>query len=377
VEEEESQNYADANALSILAVDDSRLVRAVITQTLQERGYDTVEAGDGVEALDVLKKRHVDLVLLDLAMPVLDGPSMLERLRGEGDETPVILLTGKTETAVIANCIRSGISDYILKPVKQEELIDKVRKVIGGGVAVADDDGEFDDPQDKPAVLLVDDSEMVADNLREILPEGTWLESTTSADGAVALCTDMQFSKIVIDTEIPGQNSVELASKLGEMQNSAQIYGLYLRNVTDPLARSLEDGFSGFLVKPFETNQVNTLFEIEAHVGDLVVVEEGVVKILPSLDGSDDAEVYFSKVGELLGAAVEQIASDSYPEVILDVSEVPRTEVFPLFVESSLMLINEFGLGASVVGPETVLVGVDTGDVDVPVFQTVDQARVA
>ena len=102
----------------IMTVDDSLLVRSIITAALNERGFDMVEASDGVEGLEKLDSEEIDLVLLDVMMPGMDGPTMLQRMRAQNDQTPVILLTAKTETSVIRECLRYGLADCIVKPVK-------------------------------------------------------------------------------------------------------------------------------------------------------------------------------------------------------------------------------------------------------------------
>ena len=72
----------------ILTVDDSRAVRTIIGKTLRAN-FDILEAEDGEKGLAVLQEETVDLVLLDVTMPVMDGPEMLKRLRERGDQTPV------------------------------------------------------------------------------------------------------------------------------------------------------------------------------------------------------------------------------------------------------------------------------------------------
>ena len=101
----------------ILTVDDSRAVRTIIGKTLRAN-FDILEAEDGEKGLAVLQEETVDLVLLDVTMPVMDGPEMLKRLRERGDQTPVILLTAESKTSLIGGMMQAGISDYILKPFK-------------------------------------------------------------------------------------------------------------------------------------------------------------------------------------------------------------------------------------------------------------------
>jgi DNA-binding response OmpR family regulator len=115
---------------AILTVDDSRAVRNLIGKQVRELGFDVLEAEDGVQGLEALARTRVDLVLLDVTMPNMDGPSMLRKMRENGDQTPVIMLTSESSRDTVAGSILLGISDYILKPFKPEELRQKMLTVL-------------------------------------------------------------------------------------------------------------------------------------------------------------------------------------------------------------------------------------------------------
>ena len=114
----------------ILTVDDSRAVRNIVGKQLKALGYEVLEAQDGNQALDQLQSTRVDVILLDVNMPELDGPGMLRKLRERGDQTPVIMLTSESERTIVMDAMALGISDYILKPFKPEELREKVVSVL-------------------------------------------------------------------------------------------------------------------------------------------------------------------------------------------------------------------------------------------------------
>jgi DNA-binding response OmpR family regulator len=128
---------------AILTVDDSRAVRTIIAKQVRELGFEVLEAEDGVQGLEQLVHAAVDLVLLDVTMPNMDGPTMLRKMREAGSKTPVIMLTSESTRSIVAGAIMTGISDYILKPFKPEELRAKLLSVLQaepGGEAVEDDD---------------------------------------------------------------------------------------------------------------------------------------------------------------------------------------------------------------------------------------------
>ena len=117
---------------TILAVDDSATMREMVAFVLESAGYRVIEAEDGAQGLEQLQAAHVGLVLLDVNMPNMDGPTMLKKMRERGDQTPVIMLTSESERTIVMGAMVLGISDYILKPFKPEQLREKVLSVLQG-----------------------------------------------------------------------------------------------------------------------------------------------------------------------------------------------------------------------------------------------------
>jgi len=115
---------------SILVVDDDTATRVTVARVIERMGHEVVQAGDGAAALAILSECKFDLVVLDVMMPVLDGPSTLARMREGGDRTPVILLTAESSRALVAGALKRALVDYIKKPFGLEELRRKVREAI-------------------------------------------------------------------------------------------------------------------------------------------------------------------------------------------------------------------------------------------------------
>jgi two-component system cell cycle response regulator len=101
-----------------LVVDDNRLNRMLLGRALTELGVEPVEAENGVRALEIMAETPVDVVLLDLLMPVLDGYATLERLRADDAlrHIPVIVITAVDELDSVVRCIEMGATDYLPKP---------------------------------------------------------------------------------------------------------------------------------------------------------------------------------------------------------------------------------------------------------------------
>ena len=107
---------------TVLIVDDEELIRWSLAEHLKGEGYDIIQGENGVQALEQVRAGAPDLILLDLKMPEMDGLTALRKLREEGYETPVVVLTahGGVDRAVEAT--RLGASDYLSKPFELREI---------------------------------------------------------------------------------------------------------------------------------------------------------------------------------------------------------------------------------------------------------------
>lgn len=114
----------------ILVVDDEAPVREMIGDALSLAGYRTLSAGDGLEAINLLRSNSVDLIVSDINMPKLDGFQLLESLRLKGDNTPFVLLTASKERPHLSTGFRLGADDFIAKPFGIEELALRVAAIL-------------------------------------------------------------------------------------------------------------------------------------------------------------------------------------------------------------------------------------------------------
>jgi DNA-binding response OmpR family regulator len=114
---------------SVLVVDDEPIVRDVVVRYLQHEGYETLEAGDGLHAQELLRKHEPSLVVLDLMLPGMDGLELCRWIRARS-ELPVIMLTARAEEADRIVGLELGADDYITKPFSPRELAVRVRAVL-------------------------------------------------------------------------------------------------------------------------------------------------------------------------------------------------------------------------------------------------------
>ena len=116
--------------LKVLTVDDSKTIRMIVKKAFQTYNCEIIEAENGVEGLAAASKIKLGLIILDITMPVMNGVEMLERLKSDGElkNIPVIMLTAESGKENVMNIVKQGVKDYMVKPFKGEDLIERVRK---------------------------------------------------------------------------------------------------------------------------------------------------------------------------------------------------------------------------------------------------------
>lgn len=118
----------------VLTVDDSSTMRRIIKNTLKKIGFSNIlEAGNGIEALDLMAQNSVDIVVTDWNMPEMDGLTFVKTLRSKPEykELPILMITTEAAKEDILNALRSGVNNYVVKPFTPETLKEKVYKLLG------------------------------------------------------------------------------------------------------------------------------------------------------------------------------------------------------------------------------------------------------
>jgi DNA-binding response OmpR family regulator len=110
----------------ILIVDDEETVRDLLQRILEKVGYDVITAVNGQEALDKVSQCNVNLVLLDMKMPGLDGFQILDGIR-QRSNIPVIMLSGMRDETIKIDSLGLGADDYIVKPFSTGELLARIQ----------------------------------------------------------------------------------------------------------------------------------------------------------------------------------------------------------------------------------------------------------
>jgi len=114
----------------VLVADDDRAIRESLERVLSLEGHQVAAAADGAAALEAARAEPIDLIVLDLMMPSVDGLTVCRVLRSEGDRTPILMLTARTETSDRVAGLDAGADDYLPKPFDPAELLARVRALL-------------------------------------------------------------------------------------------------------------------------------------------------------------------------------------------------------------------------------------------------------
>lgn len=321
----------------ILTVDDSRSVRMIVTKQLADLGVEIEEAENGEEGLAKLEELHFDLVLLDVTMPVLDGPGMLERMRASGNTTPVLMLTSESKRSIVAALIKMGIEDYILKPFRPEELRAKVLKVLHkdesmDAIMQAEAPAPKETPESPAAptgtrqfvdVLVVDDMDNVHKKLRSLLPERLSVNTCTSGAAAMTLCRERVYRVVLVDKDLPEVANGGVMKHMKVLQPHAAFLAMALRSTNDVAAEAKRDGYDGVLYKPFTSDSIDDFMIDHFDSQDLTQRDDNVIRVAEYRGRKERIDKYYKRLTTLLREDLQHLAEACYEDAILDASRLP------------------------------------------------------
>ena len=119
-------------AKKILLVDDAAFMRKMIMDTLTKNGYTEVfEAVDGADAVEKFSSIGPDLVIMDITMPNMDGLQALKKIRENHADAKIVMCTAMGQESMVVDAIKSGAKDFIVKPFKQDRILQTVEKILG------------------------------------------------------------------------------------------------------------------------------------------------------------------------------------------------------------------------------------------------------
>lgn len=115
---------------SIMVVEDDVNTRKLTSDVLEGNGYNAITAKDGIQALEIMDKKHIDLIIMDIMMPRMDGYELTRQIRLAGFDIPIIMVTAKEALSDKKKGFIVGTDDYMVKPVDEEEMLLRIAALL-------------------------------------------------------------------------------------------------------------------------------------------------------------------------------------------------------------------------------------------------------
>ena len=229
----------------VLIVDDDTQCSETMGLYLQGNARVHIVNG-GRSALDYVQQNQVDVILLDVEMPIMDGFVTLEQLRKIESciNVPIILITGRSDKNTIFNSSSMGVDGYLIKPVSQETLIEKVNEAYNNRKI----------KKDKPTILMIDDDMSFLKQMNNLIKEHYNVIMINSAKLAISYMSSHTPDVIILDYQMPLYNGANMLNIFQRSNRQRNIPVIILSGTLN--RKALENCFPynpfAFLAKPVE-----------------------------------------------------------------------------------------------------------------------------
>lgn len=246
----------------VLTVDDSKTVRIIVKKAFKAFDVEIVEAANGVEGLAVAAKENPDLILLDITMPVMDGVEMLTKLKSDAalKAIPVMMLTAEGGRDNVLKIAKIGIRDYLVKPFKEEVLLEKCGRIIDlkplndGPVRSK----SIFDPAD---LLVVEDKPAIIQQIQEGLKHTPWKVRGVSTQGeAIDTCVQGPPDIVIVSLSLPEEGAFTLFRHLRTNVKTKYmpVFALVVKTETQQQQQAQSVGFTAIITKPIDTVELES-----------------------------------------------------------------------------------------------------------------------
>jgi DNA-binding response OmpR family regulator len=196
----------------ILIVDDEESLRMSLKFKLKSAGFDVDVAVDGEEALDKLKAKPSDVVLLDINMPRMSGIEALNHIRQDFPQTETIMLTGFADFSTAIECLKMGARDYLVKPVDTTELVTRVRSLMRSRLS----EQTLQEVQERLSSILPKDLVGPLRDIQDLLDQASKLEGDANSKERKKLLVSAR--EMITKMEQDLQGLVEVSKRASQLE---------------------------------------------------------------------------------------------------------------------------------------------------------------
>lgn len=243
----------DYRSIKVLVVDDERTIRELLSDTLMAVGYDCLTAEDYRQAIEILDKEKIDVVITDILLPDRSGIELLKFVKSHKPQIPILAISGKDFPS--SEIFEAGADGFLAKPFR----IGKIEELIESTLA------KFDSlksrpPRLKKKILVVDDEENIRRTLIDSL-EALGYQALGVGDGASAMreLEKQPFDLVITDIRMPEMNGIELLHAISEKFPGTPVVIITAYPLAYPEEKATLEGAAGYIAKPFRINQIDRL----------------------------------------------------------------------------------------------------------------------
>jgi len=247
----------------VLTVDDSKTVRIIVRKAFKSYDCEILEAANGVEGLAIAAKENPDLILLDVTMPVMDGVEMLTKLKSDPQlkGIPVMMLTAEGGRDNVLKIAKIGIRDYIVKPFKEDVLVEKAGRIIELKPLTEGGPTKARSIFDPATILVVDDKPVIVQQIQEGLKHTPWKVHGASAQGeAIDFCTKSPPDIIIVSLSLPEDAAFTLFRliRTNVKTKYTPVFGLVVKTETAVIQQAQTVGFTTVITKPIDLTELES-----------------------------------------------------------------------------------------------------------------------
>jgi two-component system cell cycle response regulator len=314
----------------ILTVDDSKTIRLIVAKAFKPFDCDVFEAANGVEGLSVAARERPDIIILDLTMPVMDGAEMLGKLKANPElkGIPVIMLTAEAGRENVLRIAKLGVRDYLIKPFKEETLIDRVGRVVelrmkGGEVVVK----RFDDSLN---ILVVDDKPAIVEQIRAGLADTTWsVHAKANSAQAMEFCNGTMPDVVLVSLSLPESGGFTLFQMMrhSPRMKNLPVFALSVKTATEEQGRAQANGFTGIITKPIDADDIKAkiarALNLDASYKYFEILDAVLLLKVPAIF----TPVIANEIAAHLRAKISDAVDAGLDKMIIDMSQVKKADV--------------------------------------------------
>jgi DNA-binding response OmpR family regulator len=235
---------------TVLIVDDDRIIREQLEKELARNYFSTFTVADGSSALAVFTRESIDIILLDVRLPDMDGLAVLEKVKAEKPECEVIVMTGFGSHDVAIKALRCGAIDYLEKPIQSEVLTAAIGRA-------QEKLSEREDLTYKNSLLIIDDDKTTLKALtRALEKEGYIVYSASNGKDGLNIIESNKIDVLIVDIQMEGLNGIEVLEQAKKMY--MDIEGIMITGHRDQelAIQALRAGALDYIVKPVHMEEL-------------------------------------------------------------------------------------------------------------------------